>query len=167
MTTPQHEPTTGDAVADPTVSTAPTSATEAPPPASRWWTWDNLPDHLGRARTSTVFLSVLFLAVFTLYLNVRPDPDPVGTRPSGGNTDVEAPVEPSEPSEPAAPETTSGPEPTEDPDEETGTPTTSRPPGPTSPDSDTSEPDEPTETSEPTGGTTGPGGSAPSSPPAP
>ncbi|MDP9461262.1 MAG: hypothetical protein M3Q22_13780, partial [Actinomycetota bacterium] len=44
----------------------------APPPKSRW---DAIPHHLGRARTSTVVLSVLFLAIGALWLNIRPDPD--------------------------------------------------------------------------------------------
>ncbi len=40
----------------------------APPPKSRW---DAIPHHLGRARTSTVVLSVLFLAIGALWLNIR------------------------------------------------------------------------------------------------
>ena len=52
---------------EPTVSTA-------PPPRRR------IPSHLGPARTSTVVLAVLWLALGTLYLNVRPPtPAPAGS----------------------------------------------------------------------------------------
>ena len=42
-----------------------------------------IPAHLGRARTSTVVLSLLFLAIGTLYLNIRPDPDRPATTEVG------------------------------------------------------------------------------------
>ncbi len=128
MTAPQ-DGSGAHRVTAPTVSTAPTSGTPGPPGA-RWWHWDALPHHLGRARTSTVILSVLFVAVFTLYLSVRPDSQPAGTSPAGGGSDVEVPVVPVLPGGPTAPRTTEEPAPTtgadrsEDPDEETGTPTT-------------------------------------------
>ncbi len=118
-----------DRVQTPSVSTAPTSG-ETAPAGPRWWHWGAVPHHLGRARTSTVILSVLFVAVFTLYLSVRPDSQPAGTSPAGGGSDVEVPVVPVLPGGPTAPQTTEEPAPTtgadpsEDPDEETGTPTT-------------------------------------------
>src|SRR3712207_8308381 len=59
MTAPGNEPP-AEQVATPSVSTAPTSGT-AEPPHTSWWHWKRLPHHLGRARTSTVILSVLFL----------------------------------------------------------------------------------------------------------
>ncbi|MDT0274593.1 hypothetical protein [Blastococcus goldschmidtiae] len=152
MSTPQDDGprAQGD---EPTVSTAPTSGTAAAPPDSRWWNWGSVPDHLGRARTSTVILSVLFLAIFTLYLNVRP-PDEADTaprRPADGGSDVEAPVVPGLPTESTEePAPTEEPSPTTEPGT-TRTPTTSpstTSPG-TSPAEPTGEPDEPTETSEP------------------
>ncbi len=161
MRTPQEEPA-GDEMVEPTVSTAPTSGTTSAPPASRWWHWHALPDHLGRARTSTVILSVLFLAVFTLYLNVRPDVQPTGTTPARGGSDVEAPVVPGVPTEP---EPTTEPAPTTAPDDvEEGTESPSTTPStspstspsstaPSEPTRETSSPAEPTRTSEPTGGT--------------
>lgn len=153
MSTPQDDrPRGGDA--EPTVSTAPTSGTAAEPPTSRWWNWGAVPDHLGRARTSTVILSVLFLAVFALYLNVRPDVTTGGTPSGGGSGGVEAPADPTVPPEP---EPTEEPTPTTDP-EETATPTTGSTPTTSSPRTTEpgTEPTTPTGTSEPaepTGGT--------------
>ncbi len=174
MSTPQGR-TGPDQVATPTVSTAPTSGT-AEPRHTSWWHWDALPHHLGRARTSTVILSVLFVGIFTLYLNVRPDvtTDPT---PAGGGSDVQVPANPLVPTAPTSPEPseepapTTDPEETETPSEDTGTPTTgsttsSPDSGTTEPTTDpTSEPSDPTETSEPaspTGGTTAPSTSSPS-----
>jgi hypothetical protein len=37
------------------------------------WHVSRIPAHLGRARTSTVVLAVLFVAIFALYLNIKPD----------------------------------------------------------------------------------------------
>lgn len=170
MSTPGNEPP-AEQVATPTVSTAPTSGTADPPHAS-WWHWDALPHHLGRARTSTVILAVLFLAVFALYLNVRPDE--TGTRTTGGGSDVEAPANPLVPTEPTTdPEPTEEPSPTTEPEEtgtpseESETPTTGSTPSTSSPGTTepTTEPSDPTETSEPTSptdGTTGPSTSEPS-----
>jgi outer membrane biosynthesis protein TonB len=114
--------------------------------------WRAIPSHLGRARTSTLILSVLFLAIGSLYLTVRPDP--TGTTTSGGGTGVEQPAEPApmptvEPTTPAP--TTTDPEPTTD---ELPTPTTE----PTPTDETTTEPTptEPTPT-EPTPPDTTPG----------
>ena len=65
----RSEDATGEQpVVEPTVSTAP------PPAQPRRW-WSAIPRHLGRARTSTLVLGLLFLAIGALYLNVRPDPE--------------------------------------------------------------------------------------------
>jgi hypothetical protein len=172
VSTPRDE-TAPEQVATPTVSTAPSGAT-ADAPHTSWWHWDALPHHLGRARTSTVILSVLFLAIFALYLNVRPDVTPTDTTPAGGSSDVQVPANPLVPTAPTTtqepteePAPTTEPEETEAPSEDTGTPTTGS--TTTSPDTGTTEPTTspgtPTETSEPaspTEGTTGPSTSAPS-----
>jgi len=176
MSAPEDE-TAPDRVATPKVSTAPTSGTAGDPRTS-WWHWNALPHHLGRARTSTVILSVLFLAIFTLYLTVRPDEVTTGTSTTGGGSDVQAPVNPVVPTTPTTtpepteePSPTTEPEETETPGEDTGTPTTSSTPsspdtGTTEPTTDpTTQPSDPTETSEPTettGGTTAPSTSSPS-----
>lgn len=57
-------------VEQPSVRTAP-----APSRIQRWWA--SVPPHVGPARTSTVVLAVLFLALGSLYLTVRPEPAPV------------------------------------------------------------------------------------------
>ncbi|SNS85158.1 hypothetical protein SAMN06893096_10958 [Geodermatophilus pulveris] len=84
------------------------SVSTAPPAAPRRW-WSAVPHHLGRARTSTVVLALLFVGLYVLYLYVRP-PDPAaGTVPADG-TSVETPAQvvPVVPTESAAP-TTSAP----------------------------------------------------------
>jgi cytoskeletal protein RodZ len=84
------EPTREQPEVTPAVTTAPAGSG-----------WSRIPDHLGRARTSTVVLSLLFVAIFALYLNIRPDP-PVVT-PAGTGT-------PAQVSTPApAPETSASP----------------------------------------------------------
>ena len=70
----------------------------------------------GRVRTSTVLLSLLFVAVFALYLEVRPPP--VGTAGSSNGADGPAPATRPEPTSSAATTTQSRP---------TGTSTASRP----------------------------------------
>ncbi|RBY76586.1 hypothetical protein DQ239_13670 [Blastococcus sp. TF02-09] len=176
MSTPGNEPP-AEQVATPTVSTAPTGGT-AEAPHTSWWHWKRLPDHLGRARTSTVILSVLFLAVFTLYLNVRPEDGLTDTTPAGGSSGVQTPTNPVIPTDP----TTTSPEPTEEPtpttepeeteeteesgtpSEETDTPTTSSTPSTSSSSAPetTTEPSVPTETSEPASPTSGTTGTSPS-----
>jgi hypothetical protein len=172
VSTPPKDETAPDQVAAPTVSTAP-SGGAAEARHTSWWHWDALPHHLGRARTSTVILAVLFLAVFTLYLYVRPDVTPTDTTPAGGSSDVQVPDNPLVPTAPTTtpepteePAPTTEPEETETPSEDTGTPTTG---STTSPETGTTEPtttpSTPTETSEPTSpteGTTGPSTSSPS-----
>ena len=59
-------------MSEPTAEQPQVTATVSPatPPRSRWGA---IPDHLGRARTSTVVLSLLFLAIGALWVNVRPE----------------------------------------------------------------------------------------------
>jgi hypothetical protein len=73
MTTPQEKQPQQAAPVTPGVSTA--------PPRSRW-RWGAVPARLGRARTSTVVLAVLWIAVFVLYVIVRPVP--VQSQTTGG-----------------------------------------------------------------------------------
>lgn len=91
------EPTQEQPAAGPTVSTA---------PARSRWRKSRIPAHLGRARTSTVVLSVLFLAIGTLYLNIRPDT--TGAATTGTSNEVPAQVTDPVP----VPTTTTTPEPT-------------------------------------------------------
>jgi cytoskeletal protein RodZ len=85
--------------------TARPSVRTAPPSGMRRF-WAAVPHHLGRARTSTVVLTILFLAVGTLYLYVRPPVTGVGTiqQPAGSTEPAPEPTEPVEPTQ--APETT-------------------------------------------------------------
>ena len=73
------EPTQEQPAVTPAVSTAPARSR-----------WSRIPHHLGRARTSTVVLGVLFLAIGTLYLNIRPDT--TGTATTGTNNEAPAQV---------------------------------------------------------------------------
>ena len=133
--------------AEPTVRTAPTAPASTTPdvaPGTRWWS--SIPRHLGRARTSTVVLSVVFLGLFTLWLYVRPESPRTSPAPDDAAV-VEEPLAPTttppaepepEPTTPApttpAP-TTAGPEETEPPattprsPEPTTTPEQTIPPG--------------------------------------
>jgi hypothetical protein len=67
-------------VTGPTAEQPQVTATVSPPTPSRS-RWGGIPRHLGRARTSTLVLSLLFLSIGALWLNIRPDPlpDPAGT----------------------------------------------------------------------------------------
>jgi outer membrane biosynthesis protein TonB len=123
------EPTREQPVMTPTVSTAPSSSR---------WSLSNIPSHVGPARTSTVVMTVLFLAIFALYLNVRPPATPAATTPAGTDTEQSTvpttpdPVPTTETTAPA-PETTS-PEETTPPEEPTQEPTeTTAPPETTTP----------------------------------
>ena len=144
MNTPDRERPRDDAAASPAVSTAPAAAGGTSPdvaPGHRWWS--AIPRNLGRARTSTVLLGVLFLAVFALYLNVRPPAE--GRSPAAGDPAVEGPATPTSPertelteSEPPAPTMT---QPRTTPDESSpttrpATPSTTAP----SPDTDAGDP---------------------------
>ncbi|MBB3085277.1 hypothetical protein [Geodermatophilus sabuli] len=116
------------------------------PPSRARLLWAAVPHHLGRARTSTVVLTILFLAVGTLYLNVRPPVTGVGTvqEPAGSTQPAEVPEEPTEPTETAVPT-----EPTET--AETTEPTTtsrSTEPTTTPPQTEETTPEETTEEEE-------------------
>jgi hypothetical protein len=74
---PPEQPTAEQPAPTPTVSTA--------PPTRR-----RIPSHLGPARTSTVVLAVLWLALGTLYLNVRP-PAPATAGSTGTTVETTAP----------------------------------------------------------------------------
>ena len=73
------------------------------------WHVSRIPAHLGRARTSTVVLTVLFLAIFALYLYVKPDTTAAVTSGTGNQVPA-SPVAPAP--ETTAPTTT--PEPTQE-----------------------------------------------------
>ena len=84
------------------------------------WHVSRIPAHLGRARTSTVVLAVLFLAIFALYLYIRPDT--TGAATAGTGTSV--PAGPTAPASRPAPTTTPAPETTQDRPTPTDQPTT-------------------------------------------
>jgi hypothetical protein len=90
-----------------------------------------VPHHLGRARTSTVVLALLFVGVYTLYLHVRP-PDPVVVPAQESTVQTPASPAPAEPTETAEP-TTTAPSPT-------ATPTTVPPEGTTEAPAESAEP---------------------------
>lgn len=117
------DPSTGEQPSvEPTVRTAPTAGQQP----RRWWA--AIPRHLGRARTSTVVLSLLFVAIGVLYLEVRPDP---GLATGGEDSVVEPAPAPGAPAPTAPPATTPPPEeaaPTEEPSG-TRTPEETSPPG--------------------------------------
>ena len=140
--------------AAPKVSTAPAAA-----PEHRWWS--SIPRHLGRARTSTVVLAVLFVGIFFLYLEVKP----TTTAPASGTGSVQQPAAPTTTvPEPTEAPTTTEPVPTTTDPEDEGTSTTTPEPStgstapstvPTTvPDEATQEPEETTTPSEPAGTTT-------------
>ncbi len=120
----------------PSTAEAPAATTDVAPPV-RFWR-QKVPAHIGRARTSTLVLGVLFLALFGLYLGVRPPAVEYTTVETTSGQTVRVPVselsptpEPTEPAEP----TSVVPDP--------GTPTgTTAPPATTAPRSTPSEPDE-------------------------
>lgn len=135
----QQETAQQEVVEQPTVSTAP------PPVRPRNW-WSTIPRHLGRARTSTVVIGVLFLALFALYLNVRPDPERTAT--TGGDTEVTEPATPTGSTTPATTPPATTPRATDTAPTTTGETSTS---GPTS---DSTAPSTTTSTLPPTGTTT-------------
>jgi hypothetical protein len=107
----------------PATAQQPAATTEAPP-AARFWR-QKLPAHIGRARTSTVVLSVLLLVCGALYLSVRPDYVTV-TTVDGATVRVDRSQlsTPPAPDEPAVPTPTDVPVP--------GLPTDTTVPAPTS-----------------------------------
>jgi hypothetical protein len=115
---------------EPTVSTAPAAAPGSPAdsasPLPRHGWWAAIPRRLGRARTSTVVLAVLFVAVFALWLNVKP---PAPGAPAPEETAVTEPTQPTGTTEPTQTEPS---EPTEEPATTTQQPEpTTRPTSPT------------------------------------
>jgi outer membrane biosynthesis protein TonB len=112
------------------------------------WRLSRIPSHLGRARTSTLVLGLLFLAIGALYLNIRPDPPATAQTPTSDTGIVQPAPPPTEEPTPA-PEPT--PTPTEEPTETTDdVPTTTAEPTPTEEPTETTTPEETTETSVPT-----------------
>jgi hypothetical protein len=99
--------------------------------------WTKLPAHVGRARTSTLILGVLFLGLGALYLNVKPPVDnPTTSRVSdqepAGNTGPAAPTTSTPPTSEAPAPTSEVPTTTEElptttPNAPTGTPTPTAP----------------------------------------
>jgi hypothetical protein len=143
MSGPEDDRTVEQPVVEtPSVSTAP------PPSHARGW-WSSIPSHLGKARTSTVVLAALFLAIGALYLNVRPDPVPPPT--TGGTVQTTAPAQTTAPPATTTPETTAPVPTTEQLPTTTPEPTTSEPTlGTTEPAPESTPSDLPTSTVEPT-----------------
>lgn len=126
---------------DGTMPTAPAPAVStAPAEGPRHW-WQAIPRRLGRARTSTVVLALLFVGLGILYLYVRPET--TGTAPAG-DTDVPVVDVPLVPT-PSEPTTTAPPTPTR--------PTTPAPPTGAGEDEEPTEPTGPTAPTGPTGPT--------------
>jgi len=73
--TERERPTGEQPVVTPSVTTAPARGRLA-----------RIPSHVGRARTSTLVLSLLFLAIGALYLNIRPDAPATVTTPADSGT---------------------------------------------------------------------------------
>jgi hypothetical protein len=134
--TEREKPTAEQPVVSPSVSTDP-----GPGP----WHISRLPSHLGRARTSTLVLSLLFVAIGALYLNIRPDqpPPPASTVSDTGTVPAPATTAPTPTSTPEP--TTTAPETTTD-----EVPTTTTEPTPTEEPTETTTPEETDETSPPT-----------------
>ena len=97
MTTPREEQPQAQPAPEPTVSTA--------PPGRRR---HSIPSHVGPARTSTVILAVLWLALGALYLNVRP-PTPATATTAGTSVESPAPARTAPKTTSSAPPSTSAP----------------------------------------------------------
>jgi len=104
------------------------------------WHISRIPGHLGRARMSTVVLGVLFVAIFALYMNIRPD---TGATTSGTTTPL--PVTTTAPATKRAPATTTA-ESTHEQPTTTSVPTSSAPPTDTTPSEPSTESTVPTTT---------------------
>ncbi|TFV67777.1 UNVERIFIED_ORG: hypothetical protein E4P37_01415 [Bacillus sp. AZ43] len=141
MTEPDKATAEQPVVEAPRVTTAPAHGG----PLSR------IPSHLGRARTSTVVLGILFVAIFALYVNIRPETSPP---PAETGTEQPAPA--------PAPTSTPAPETTAEPQETTAPPATSAPTTPprtterTEPGDTTVPPEETSEPSPPSPETSAP-----------
>ena len=114
------------------------------------WRLSRIPSHVGRARTSTLVLGMLFLAIGALYLNIRPAV-PTATTPAGTGNVQQAPAAPEptptptqEPTTTTTPETTTPGTATDD------APTTTTDPTPTEEPTETTTPEETAENSLPT-----------------
>jgi hypothetical protein len=94
----------------------PESTTRSP------WHVSRIPGHLGPARTSTVVLGILFLAIFALYLYIKPDTTAAVTSGTGNQVPA-SPIAPA-PQTTAPTTTTTTPEPTQEQPTPTGEPTT-------------------------------------------
>jgi hypothetical protein len=142
MTRPDDDRTVEQPVVEtPSVSTAP------PPSRPHRW-WSSIPSHLGRARTSTVVMAALFLAIGALYFNVRPDPVQPAT--TGDTVQTTPPARTTAPPTTTAPGTTA-PETTTPEEVPTTTATDELPTTTEPPPVETTEPTiEPTPTEEPT-----------------
>jgi hypothetical protein len=149
MTEP-GKPTAEQPVVAPSVTTA---------PAGHRSRLSRIPAHLGRARTSTVVLSLLFLAIGTLYLNIRPDV-PGTTTPATSDTGTEQPAPVPSTTPPPASETP--PEPTSSVPPTTAAPTTDAEPTETD---GTTAPTTPEETDRTTAPTTSAVPTRPTAPP--
>src|SRR4051812_24173755 len=115
MSAPEERPTAEQPVVAPTVSTD---------PARSRWHWSSVPSHLGRARTSTVVLALLFLAIGALYLNIRPDTPATATTGTTDGVVQDTTTPRTTAPTTTAPQTSTAPETTTD---EPATPTTSEP----------------------------------------
>jgi hypothetical protein len=112
------------------------------------WHVSRIPAHLGPARTSTVVLAVLFVAIFALYLNIKPDVP--GAATSGTSNPVPAVT-----TAPVPRTTTPTPTPTSTTEVRPSTTTTTTAPSATeTPTGTTTTTQQPTDTGVPT--TTGP-----------
>jgi outer membrane biosynthesis protein TonB len=127
VSTPSHDQPTRVL---PATAARPAPTTDAPPPVHFWR--QKVPAHIGRARTSTLVLGLLFVAFFGLYLVVRPPAVEYTTVETTSGQTVRVPVselgptpEPTEPEAPTSqvPETTAP----EDPTSETTAPPTTAP----------------------------------------
>ena len=114
--------------------------TATPQVARSPWHISRIPGHLGRARTSTVVLAVLFVAIFALYLYVKPE------NPATATGGTEVPASTTAPARTTAPPATTPEQTTE----QQPTTTSTEAPTTTAPSTDTTTPTLPSESSVPT-----------------
>lgn len=132
--TTAEQPAAGRRIESPSVSTAP----------ARSGPFSRIPSHLGRARTSTVVLGLLFVGIFALWLSIKPAEPGTGSTTTT-ETGTEQPVPVPVPTT-TAPETSTDPT-TTAPRSTTSAPTTASEPTTDEEPSDTTAPEE---TAEPT-----------------